>query len=168
VLYRSLESIPHAAECKRLFVLPEFRGRSIASHLMDAIEDAARAAGLRWLYLDSKDDFQAAIAMYRRRLRECERYNDNPEPQSFSASASAIDVQTSRRIDRDGPQKVAATRYTGLPDTFAKSINPLAGPCTAASHWTLSPTSSPSSPRITRPSNGDGSREHTRPFRSRP
>jgi ribosomal protein S18 acetylase RimI-like enzyme len=84
VLYRSLESIPHAAECKRLFVLPEFRGRSIASHLMDAIEDAARAAGLRWLYLDSKDDFQAAIAMYRRRgYGECERYNDNPEATIF-------------------------------------------------------------------------------------
>jgi GNAT superfamily N-acetyltransferase len=41
VLFRSLESIPLAAECKRLFVLPHFRGHNIAARLMDTIEETA-------------------------------------------------------------------------------------------------------------------------------
>jgi ribosomal protein S18 acetylase RimI-like enzyme len=84
VLYRPLDTIPQAAECKRLFVLPQFRGRSIAASLMDTLEDTARASNLRWIYLDSKDNFQAAIAMYRRRgFTDCARYNQNPEATIF-------------------------------------------------------------------------------------
>ncbi len=84
VLFRSLDSIPQAAECKRLFVLPQFRGRNIAARLMDTLEDTARAAGLRWLYLDSKDNFQSAITMYRRRgYIDCPRYNQNPQATLF-------------------------------------------------------------------------------------
>jgi ribosomal protein S18 acetylase RimI-like enzyme len=84
VLYRPLNSIPLAAECKRLFVLPQFRGHSIAARLMDSLEDSARASNLRWIYLDSKDNFQAAIAMYRRRgYTDCPRYNQNPEATLF-------------------------------------------------------------------------------------
>ena len=84
VLFRALDSIPQAAECKRLFVLPAFRGKNLASHLMDALEDTARAANLRWIYLDSKDIFQAAIAMYRRRgYIDTPRYNQNPEATLF-------------------------------------------------------------------------------------
>jgi ribosomal protein S18 acetylase RimI-like enzyme len=84
VLYRSLNTVPHAAECKRLFVLPQFRGHNIAARLMDTLEDTARNSGLRWIYLDSKDNFQAAIAMYRRRgYTDCPRYNQNPEATIF-------------------------------------------------------------------------------------
>ncbi len=84
VLYRSLDSIPDAAECKRLFVLPQFRGLSLAARLMDTLEDTARNANLQWIYLDSKDNFQAAIAMYRRRgYTDCPRYNQNPEATIF-------------------------------------------------------------------------------------
>jgi ribosomal protein S18 acetylase RimI-like enzyme len=84
VLYRPLAAIPHAAECKRLFVLPQFRGHNIAARLMDTLEDTARHSGLRWIYLDSKDDFQAAITMYRRRgYTDCPRYNQNPEATVF-------------------------------------------------------------------------------------
>ena len=84
VLYRALDTVPHAAECKRLFVLPQFRGHNIAAHLMDTLENTARASGLRWIYLDSKDNFQAAIAMYRRRgYTDCPRYNQNPEATIF-------------------------------------------------------------------------------------
>jgi ribosomal protein S18 acetylase RimI-like enzyme len=84
VLYRSLDTIPHAAECKRLFVLPEFRGHNIAARLMDTLEDTARASNLRWIYLDSKDNFQAAITMYRRRgYTDCPRYNQNAEATIF-------------------------------------------------------------------------------------
>lgn len=84
VLYRVLDGVQNAAECKRLYVPPEYRGGRIATRLMDAIEAAARMAGLEWMYLDSKADFLAAIAMYKRRgYRECARYNDNPQATLF-------------------------------------------------------------------------------------
>jgi ribosomal protein S18 acetylase RimI-like enzyme len=83
VLSRPL-NIPAAAECTRLFVLPEFRGQNLACRLMDTLEAAARSANLRWIYLDSKDNFQAAIALYRRRgYTACPRYNQNPEATIF-------------------------------------------------------------------------------------
>jgi len=51
---------------------------------MDTLEDTARTAGLRWLYLDSKDNFQSAITMYRRRgYVDCPRYNQNPQATLF-------------------------------------------------------------------------------------
>ncbi len=84
VLYRPLDTIPHAAECKRLFVLPQFRGHNLAARLMDTLEDTARDSGLSWIYLDSKDNFQAAITMYRRRgYTDCPRYNQNPQATIF-------------------------------------------------------------------------------------
>jgi len=84
VLYRPLEHIDGAGECKRLFVLPQFRGHNIAARLMDTLEDTARTSGLRWIYLDSKDNFQTAIAMYRRRgYTDCPRYNQNVEATLF-------------------------------------------------------------------------------------
>jgi ribosomal protein S18 acetylase RimI-like enzyme len=83
VLFRAL-SIPGAAECKRLFVLPQHRGHHLAALLMDTLEDTARASNLRYLYLDSKDNFAAAIAMYRRRgYTDIPRYNQNPEATIF-------------------------------------------------------------------------------------
>ena len=91
VLYRPLEDIPHSAECKRLFVLPEFRGHNIAARLMDTLEDTARASDLRWIYLDSKDNFQAAITMYRRRgYTDTPRYNQNPQATIFLRKDLAI------------------------------------------------------------------------------
>jgi ribosomal protein S18 acetylase RimI-like enzyme len=93
VLYRPLDTIPLAAECKRLFVLPQFRGHNIAARLMDTLEDTARASNLRWIYLDSKDNFQAAIAMYRRRgYTDCARYNQNPEATIFLRKDLAPDT----------------------------------------------------------------------------
>jgi ribosomal protein S18 acetylase RimI-like enzyme len=84
VLYRPLATLPAAAECKRLFVLPEFRGHNLAARLMDTLEDTARAANLRWIYLDSKENFQAAITMYRRRgYTATPRYNKNPQATIF-------------------------------------------------------------------------------------
>ena len=84
VLLRPLPAIPAAAECKRLFVAPEFRGRRLADALMQAAEDQARAAGLLWLYLDTKPEFAAAIALYRRRgYEEVPRFNDNAQATLF-------------------------------------------------------------------------------------
>jgi GNAT superfamily N-acetyltransferase len=84
VLLRPLPSIPRAAECKRLFIAPEFRGHGLAAALMDAAETAAHVAGLHWIYLDSKPEFTTAIALYRRRgYTEIPRFNDNAQATIF-------------------------------------------------------------------------------------
>jgi DNA-binding MarR family transcriptional regulator/GNAT superfamily N-acetyltransferase len=84
VVLRKLESIPPAAECKRLYVRPSARGNRIADKLLDAQEAFARAEGIEWIYLDSYDDLKTAIALYERRGYErCKRYNDNPQATLF-------------------------------------------------------------------------------------
>jgi len=51
---------------------------------MQAAEDHARSVGLHWIYLDTKDDFTAAIALYKRRgYEEIPRFNDNPQATIF-------------------------------------------------------------------------------------
>lgn len=79
VLLRQLPTLESALECKRLYVLPEYRGHGLASRLMDSVEDiAARCAD--WLYLDTGREFTAAQALYRARGYETyERYNENPQ-----------------------------------------------------------------------------------------
>ena len=84
VLLRPLPTIPHATECKRLYVAPEHRGHRLADRLMQAAEDHARSVGLHWIYLDTKDEFTAAIALYRRRgYEDTPRYNDNAQATIF-------------------------------------------------------------------------------------
>ena len=44
----------------------------------------AKEAGYRWVYLDTKAEFAAAIALYSRRgYKETERYNDNAQATIF-------------------------------------------------------------------------------------
>ena len=89
VMLRPLPAIPGAAECKRLYVRPEFRGEGLAKSLMDTLEAFAARLGLDWVYLDSKDDLEVAIELYRRRGYEpCERYNDNPQATIFLRKAT--------------------------------------------------------------------------------
>ena len=84
VVLRKIESIPDAAECKRLYVRPAARGHRIADMLLDAMEPFARTRHLEWIYLDTYDDLKTAIALYERRGYErCERYNDNPQATVF-------------------------------------------------------------------------------------
>ena len=83
VLLRALPSIASAAECKRLYVIPEHRGEGLASLLMDYVEGFA-AGRLEWLYLDTGANFTAAQSLYHARGYEsCERYNDNPQAACF-------------------------------------------------------------------------------------
>jgi GNAT superfamily N-acetyltransferase len=94
VLLKPLPALPGVVgkpvECKRLFVSPDFRGRRLADVLMDAAEAAARAAGFAWMYLDTKPEFAAAIALYHRRgYQPVERYNDNPQATIFLRLALA-------------------------------------------------------------------------------
>jgi GNAT superfamily N-acetyltransferase len=84
VMLRPLPAIPLAAEVKRLYVRPAFRGLGLARALMQAAEEHARAAGLHWLYLDTKDDLHAAIHFYLGTgYQLCARYNDNPQATLF-------------------------------------------------------------------------------------
>lgn len=84
VLLKPIPSIPSACECKRLYVKPSARGHGIADQLMNALETFARSVGRRFVYLDSYDKLETAIALYRRRgYSPCERYNDNPQANVF-------------------------------------------------------------------------------------
>jgi len=84
VVLRRLASIEGASECKRLYVVPAARGKRIAEALLDAQEEYARNAGVKWIYLDSHDGLQPAIALYRKRgYKDCKRYNDNPQATVF-------------------------------------------------------------------------------------
>lgn len=84
VVLRKLASVPLAAECKRLYVQPAFRGQGIADELMDALENFARDQGFQWVYLDSHDGLKAAISLYGKRgYQRCKRYNDNPQSTVF-------------------------------------------------------------------------------------
>ena len=84
VLCHPLKHVDSAAECKRLYVLSTARGNGLGARLMDAAEDAARSAGLCWMYLDSKNSFAVAMAMYKRRgYVACRRFNENPEATFF-------------------------------------------------------------------------------------
>ncbi len=84
VVLRKLESIPRAAECKRLYVKPSARGNRIADKLLDELEAFARVEGIEWIYLDTYDDLKTAITLYERRGYErCNRYNDNPQATLF-------------------------------------------------------------------------------------
>ncbi|MDE1154622.1 MAG: GNAT family N-acetyltransferase [Acidobacteriaceae bacterium] len=84
VVLRPLPSIPQALECKRLYVRPQARGIGLAAMLMHTLEDFAAEQGAQWIYLDSKDDLDAARALYRSLgYQPCERYNDNPQATIF-------------------------------------------------------------------------------------
>ena len=84
VILRPLPSLPHAAECKRLYLRPAARGRGLAHALLIALESYAREQGYRSLYLDTHHGLTAAIALYRSRgYQDCERYNDNPQATIF-------------------------------------------------------------------------------------
>ena len=73
-----------ACEVKRLYVSPARRGERIAGRLMDALEQYARQAGYRAVYLDTYDELAVAIRLYERRGYEpTARYNDNPQATQF-------------------------------------------------------------------------------------
>lgn len=52
------------AEVKRVFVLPEYRGKKVASALMKCIEEKAKEKGFHTLRLETGADFADAVALY--------------------------------------------------------------------------------------------------------
>lgn len=84
VMLRPVPSIASAAECKRLFIAAQARGRGVASQLMDYVEAVAAGHHLEWIYLDSVDQFTGAISLYKKRGYDlCERFNDNSQSTLF-------------------------------------------------------------------------------------
>jgi GNAT superfamily N-acetyltransferase len=84
IALRPLPQFERSGEVKRLYVKPVSRGKRIAERLLAALEEYARDAGYRRLYLDTKDDLIPAIRFYERHGYErCERYNENPQATIF-------------------------------------------------------------------------------------
>jgi GNAT superfamily N-acetyltransferase len=65
-------------EIKRMWIAPEVRGRGLARRLLAALEDEARAMGIRKVRLDTNRALAEARSLYLKTgYREIDRYNDN-------------------------------------------------------------------------------------------
>jgi putative acetyltransferase len=74
---------PNAAEMKRLYVRPGFRGLGLGRRLAEAILDAARTAGYACVLLDTLDDMESARTLYEDLgFIEVPPYYHNPIPGS--------------------------------------------------------------------------------------
>lgn len=68
-----------AGEIKRLYVVPEERGRGVGRVLVGALEQAAVEFGWRTVRLDTGDQQPDALALFRSTdYREISDYNENP------------------------------------------------------------------------------------------
>jgi GNAT superfamily N-acetyltransferase len=68
-----------SAEVKRMFVVPEARGKGRARSILRALEDKARALGYERVVLDTAAPLHEAAAMYvREGYADIPRYNANP------------------------------------------------------------------------------------------
>ena len=91
VALRPLPAFHRAAECKRLYVGQAFRRRGIADKLIEHMERDAALLGYQTIYLDSKDDLHAAVALYERvGYRLCARYNDHPQATLFMSKTLSV------------------------------------------------------------------------------
>jgi ribosomal protein S18 acetylase RimI-like enzyme len=87
---------PNAAEMKRLYVRPAFRGLGLGRQLAEATLDAARQAGYDCVLLDTLDDMEAARDLYEELgFEEIPPYYHNP-----IAGAHYLKAELSGRASR--------------------------------------------------------------------
>ncbi len=73
--------IEPVCEMKRMYVRPAARGLRLGRLLAERLLDEARKSGYRMMKLDTETIFTAATTLYRSLgFVECERYNDDPQP----------------------------------------------------------------------------------------
>jgi GNAT superfamily N-acetyltransferase len=71
-------------ELKRMFLLPESRGKGLGHQLLARVMTEARAMGYNVVLLDTKRCLEAANALYAKLgFVECGNYNGNPRPDKF-------------------------------------------------------------------------------------
>ena len=75
------------AEVKRFYATPAVRGTGVAAALLRALEDSARAAGMREIWLETGDKQPEAIRFYAKqgyaRITDYGYYKDAPGVRSF-------------------------------------------------------------------------------------
>ena len=85
--WRTLSGDDMVAEVKRMYVAPEFRGHGVAKALVRALEDNARAAGRKQMWLETGDLQPEAIVLYEtcgyQRIADFGHYQGYPGVRSF-------------------------------------------------------------------------------------
>lgn len=72
---------PNAAEMKRLYVRPAYRGLRLGRQLAESVMDAARQYGYSSIFLDTLDEMETARALYEDLgFEEIPPYYHNPLP----------------------------------------------------------------------------------------
>jgi GNAT superfamily N-acetyltransferase len=91
--WRTRPDDPDAAEVKRLYTAPGWRGRGVASALVRAVEESARAAGRTRIVLETGRAQPEAIALYTKlgydRIPNFGYYRDHEGCVSFGRSLAA-------------------------------------------------------------------------------
>jgi len=85
--FRTFTEDETTAELKRMYVAPQFRGLGVAKALLVAVEDAARQAGRRRIWLETGTAQPEAIGLYERsgytRIEDFGHYKGYPDVRSF-------------------------------------------------------------------------------------
>ncbi|MCV0428144.1 MAG: GNAT family N-acetyltransferase [Roseibium sp.] len=81
-------------EMKRLYVLPEGRGRGVGAALVDRVLDAAREAGYKSMVLDTLPTMAGAIKLYKAAgFEETDPYYDTPILETLFFRKNLLEVK---------------------------------------------------------------------------
>ena len=85
--WRTWHGDPDLAEIKRMYTIPEARGRGVALALLGALEESARQAGRKRMVLETGGRQPEAIALYGKagyaRIPDFGHYKGDPEVRSY-------------------------------------------------------------------------------------